>query len=87
MSRRLFRPGTVFLQGLPFDRMVDQIARRIPGGRAGGMMPIPVGMGGGGGDGEAGEGGDVGEGAGAGAAAVGAGEGGEAGESHGLAFP
>lgn len=49
-------PGTVFLQGLPFDRMVDQIARRIPGGRGGGMMPIPIGMGGGGGGGEGGEG-------------------------------
>ncbi|CAN0150091.1 unnamed protein product, partial [Ectocarpus sp. 13 AM-2016] len=30
---KLTGPGTVFLQGLPFDRMVDQIARRIPGGR------------------------------------------------------
>ncbi|CAB1113862.1 unnamed protein product [Ectocarpus sp. CCAP 1310/34] len=50
---KLTGPGTVFLQGLPFDRMVDQIARRIPGGRGGGGMPIPVGVGGGGGqDGE-----------------------------------
>ncbi len=61
------RPGSVFLQGLPFDRMVDQIARRIPGGRGGGMMPIPVGMGG-----EGGGGGGVEEQAGAEGAAEGA---------------
>ncbi|CAM9744469.1 unnamed protein product [Ectocarpus fasciculatus] len=48
---KLTGPGTVFLQGLPFDRMVDQIARRIPGGRGGGAMPIPIGVGGGGGEG------------------------------------
>ncbi|CBJ48666.1 conserved unknown protein [Ectocarpus siliculosus] len=48
---KLAGPGTVFLQGLPFDRMVDQIARRIPGGRGGGGMPIPIGVGGGGGEG------------------------------------
>eukprot|EP00903_Cladosiphon_okamuranus_P007927 g7652.t1 len=79
---KLTGPGTVFLQGLPFDRMVDQIARRIPGGRGGGMMPIPVGMGGG-----AGEGGEEGA-AGEGAEGVGGGDaasaatvsGGEAGE-------
>eukprot|EP00752_Nemacystus_decipiens_P005556 g5027.t1 len=53
---KLTGPGTVFLQGLPFDRMVDQIARRIPGGRGGSAMPIPLGMGGG-----AGDGGDSGE--------------------------
>jgi uncharacterized protein (TIGR00266 family) len=39
-------PGRVYLQGLPFDRMVDQIARRIPGGGGGGFIFVP-GMGGG----------------------------------------
>lgn len=73
----------MFLQGLPFDRMVDQIARRIPGGRGGGgMMPIPVGMGGGAGEGgeEGAEGGDAADGvAGGDAASAAAVTGGEAG--------
>lgn len=70
-------PGTVFLQGLPFDRMVDQIARRIPGGRGSGGF-IPVGIGGStGGTDEGGEGGgaEAGEGAGEATAAVGDGGG------------
>lgn len=60
--------------------MVDQIARRIPGGRGGGMMPIPMGMGGGAdGEGEGGEGGD--EGAAGGDAATAAAAGGAGGEA------
>eukprot|EP00904_Undaria_pinnatifida_P000787 jgi/Undpi1/10709/HiC_scaffold_29.g13157.m1 len=43
----------VFLQGLPFDRIVDQIARRIPGTRGAAGLPVPFG-GGGGGEGEGG---------------------------------
>ena len=39
---------------MPFDRVVGEIASRIPGGRGGGMF-MPIGMGGGG---EGGEGGD-----------------------------
>ncbi|CAM9510778.1 unnamed protein product [Scytosiphon promiscuus] len=75
---KLTGPGTVFLQGLPFDRMVDQIARRIPGGRGGGMMPIPMGMGGGAdGEDDGGEGGEGGaEGAAGGDAATAAAAGG-----------
>ncbi|CAM9603281.1 unnamed protein product [Ectocarpus sp. 4 AP-2014] len=74
---KLTGPGTVFLQGLPFDRMVDQIARRIPGGRGG--MPIPIGVGGGGGEGGEdaggeGEGAEGGDGVAAATAAGGAGE-------------
>ncbi|CAN0279015.1 unnamed protein product [Ascophyllum nodosum] len=64
---KLTGPGTVFLQGLPFDRIVDQIARRMPGGRGVGGF-IPIGMGGGGG-GEGEEGGEGGEAAAAGAGA------------------
>ncbi len=38
---------------MPFDRVVGEIASRIPGGRGGGMfMPIVMGGGGGGGGGE-----------------------------------
>jgi len=45
-------PGTVWLQGMPPDRMISEIARRVPGG--GGMgFGIPIGMGGGGAGGEA----------------------------------
>lgn len=51
-------PGMVFLQGLPFDRMVDQIARRIPGNRGGGGLPFGFGGGGGGGGGGAENGGE-----------------------------
>ncbi|KAF0683231.1 Aste57867_24663 [Aphanomyces stellatus] len=46
-------PGRVFLQGMPFDRMVSEIAGRVPGG--GGFMVLP-GMGGGGGGGAGTEG-------------------------------
>eukprot|EP00560_Eucampia_antarctica_P007230 CAMPEP_0197829130 /NCGR_PEP_ID=MMETSP1437-20131217/5585_1 /TAXON_ID=49252 ORGANISM="Eucampia antarctica, Strain CCMP1452" /NCGR_SAMPLE_ID=MMETSP1437 /ASSEMBLY_ACC=CAM_ASM_001096 /LENGTH=487 /DNA_ID=CAMNT_0043430633 /DNA_START=36 /DNA_END=1499 /DNA_ORIENTATION=- len=41
-------PGTVWLQGMPPDRMISEISRRIPSG--GGIgLGIPIGMGGGGG--------------------------------------
>jgi len=40
-------PGTVWLQGLPPDRMISEIARRIPSGGIG--LGIPIGLGGGGG--------------------------------------
>jgi uncharacterized protein (TIGR00266 family) len=42
-------PGRVWLQGLPPDRMIAEIARRVPGPGIG--MPIPIGMGGMGGGG------------------------------------
>jgi len=35
-------PGTVWLQGMPADRMISEIARRIP---SGGGIGIPIGMG------------------------------------------
>jgi len=48
-------PGTVWLQGQPPQRMISEIARRVPsGGGIGLAVPIP-GMGGGGGGGESGE--------------------------------
>ena len=51
-------PGTVWLQGMPPDRMISEIARRVPSG--GGMgLGIPIGMGGGGDGGSAGEDGDA----------------------------
>lgn len=53
-------PGTVWLQGMPPDRMISEIARRVPGGGLG--LGIPIGMGGGGGEGEADVGGEGGEG-------------------------
>jgi hypothetical protein len=40
-------PGTVWLQGQPPQRMISEIARRVPSG--GGAFVIPVGGGGGGG--------------------------------------
>lgn len=40
-------PGIVWLQGMPIDRMVSEIARHIPSGGIG--LGIPIGMGGGGG--------------------------------------
>jgi uncharacterized protein (TIGR00266 family) len=44
-------PGTVWLQGMPPDRMISEIARRVPSG--GGIgLGVPIGMGGGGGGGE-----------------------------------
>ncbi|GAB5032739.1 Hypothetical protein NocV09_01001850 [Nannochloropsis oceanica] len=58
-------PGTVFLQSMPFDRVVASIASRVP--RGGGLgMGVPIGMGAGGagaGDegGEDGEGGEEGD--------------------------
>lgn len=39
-------PGTVWLQGQPPQRMISEIARRVPSG--GGAVVIPVGGGGGG---------------------------------------
>lgn len=43
-------PGKIFLQSLPFDRVVGEMAARIPRGGGGGMM-FPFMMGGGGSDG------------------------------------
>ncbi len=37
---------------MPFDRVVGEIASRIPGGRGGGIPFMPIVMGGGGGGGE-----------------------------------
>lgn len=51
-------PGKVYLQGLPFDRVIDQMARRMPGG--GGGMFMPLGMGGMGGGGAGGDGSSTG---------------------------
>jgi Mitochondrial biogenesis AIM24 len=53
-------PGTVWLQGQPPQRMISEIARRVPSG--GGLgLAIPIGgMGGGGGGGEGGDGGTTG---------------------------
>lgn len=47
-------PGEVWLQGQPPQRMISEIARRVP---SGGGIAVPVG--GMGGSGEGGEGGDV----------------------------
>jgi uncharacterized protein (TIGR00266 family) len=48
-------PGTVWLQGQPANRMIGEIARRVPsGGGIGLAVPIP-GMGGGGGGGSGGD--------------------------------
>lgn len=54
-------PGNIWLQGMPSDRMIDAIARRVPSG--GGLgMGLPIGMmGGGGGGSEGGEGDGGGE--------------------------
>lgn len=41
-------PGTIWLQGMPPDRMISEIARRVPSGGGVGLG-IPIGMGGGGG--------------------------------------
>jgi len=41
-------PGTIWLQGMPPDRLISEIARRIPSG--GIVMGIPIGLMGGGGD-------------------------------------
>lgn len=45
----LIGPGTVWLQGQPPQRMISEIARRVPSG--GGGIILPVGVGGGGGSG------------------------------------
>ena len=46
-------PGVVWLQGQPPQRMISEIARRVPSG--GGLgLAVPIGVGGGGG-GEGGE--------------------------------
>ncbi|KAL3935239.1 MAG: hypothetical protein SGBAC_009202 [Bacillariaceae sp.] len=42
-------PGRVWLQGMPPDRMIGEIARRVPSG-GGPFIPIPMGGGGGGGE-------------------------------------
>jgi len=64
-------PGTVWLQGMPIDRMVSEIARRVP--RGGGIgLGLPLFGGGGGGTG----GGEEGAGAAAAGDAVVGGEGG-----------
>ena len=56
-------PGKVWLQGMPPDRMIAEIARRVPSGGPGIGIPIGVG-GGGGGGGDAAAGSEaVGEGA------------------------
>ena len=54
-------PGVVWLQGQPPQRMISEIARRVPSGGLGFMVPMG---GGGGGDGgsEGGDGGESGEG-------------------------
>lgn len=50
-------PGTVWLQGQPPQRMVSEIARRVPSG--GGLgLAVPIGGGGGGDGGEGGGGGE-----------------------------
>ena len=48
---KLQGPGRVWLQGMPADRMIAEIARRVPSGGLG--LGIPIGMGGGGGGGGA----------------------------------
>jgi uncharacterized protein (TIGR00266 family) len=51
-------PGTVWLQGMPPQRMISEIARRVPSGGGIGLAVPLGGMGGGGGSG-GGEGGDA----------------------------
>jgi Mitochondrial biogenesis AIM24 len=46
-------PGVVWLQGQPPQRMISEIARRVPSGGLG--LPIPIGVGGGSGSGSGGE--------------------------------
>mgnify|MGYP000505614267 CR=1 FL=1 len=48
-------PGVVWLQGQPPQRMISEIARRVPSGGGLGLM-VPMGGGGGGGEGEGGDG-------------------------------
>ncbi len=47
-------PGIVWLQGQPPQRMISEIARRVPSGGGVGFVPVI----GGGGSGEGGEGGE-----------------------------
>jgi uncharacterized protein (AIM24 family) len=47
-------PGRVYLQGMPFSKMVESIGRRVGGGRGGMMLP-PIGGGGTGGNEETGD--------------------------------
>lgn len=54
-------PGTVWLQGMPPDRMISEISRRVPGGGIG--FGIPIGVGGSSGAGDAAGGTGVEEGA------------------------
>lgn len=51
-------PGRVWLQGMPPDRMIAEIARRVPSGGLG--LGIPIGMGGGTGGDISGAAGDAG---------------------------
>lgn len=51
--------STVWLQGQPPQRMISEIARRVPGGGLG--LAVPLGVGGGGGGGEGGDGEGEGE--------------------------
>lgn len=47
--------GVVWIQGQPPQRMISEIARRVPSG--GGLgLAVPIGGGGGGGDGDGGDG-------------------------------
>ena len=57
---RLKGPGQVWLSGMPPQRMISEIVRRVPS-RGGIGLGIPIGVGGGGGDSEGGEGGGGGE--------------------------
>jgi len=59
---RLTGPGRVWLQGMPADRMIAEIARRVPAGMG---LGVPIGMGGGGSTGADGAEGDKAGGAGA----------------------
>jgi uncharacterized protein (TIGR00266 family) len=65
-------PGKVWLQGMPADRMISEIARRVPSGGIG--LGIPLGVGGGGGGGEGAAAGDEAAQAGVEGAAPGSGE-------------
>ena len=53
-------PGVVWLSGMPPQRMISEIARRVPSGGLGLAVPIGVGGGGGGGDGGSDGGGEGG---------------------------
>lgn len=58
-------PGQVWLQGMPPDRMIAEIARRVPGPGIGFGVPIGMGGGGGGAEEEGAAGGEAGPAAGA----------------------